>query len=166
MRITRQMQKALNDQIGKEFGASYLYLAMAAYFTEKNFNGFARWMRMQAVEETSHGMKIFQYVEDRGGRVTLGAIDCPPADFPSPIAVFEVARDHETMVSAGINQLYELAAAEKDWATQATLQWFITEQVEEEKASSEIVDTLRMIGDNASGLYMFDKELGQRGTAD
>ncbi len=166
MRITAQMQKALNDQIGKEFGASYLYLSMAAYFTEKNFNGFARWMRMQAAEETKHAMKIFQYVEDRGGRVTLGAIDRPPPDFPSPIAVFEHARDHETKVSSGINQLYELAAAEKDWATQATLQWFITEQVEEEKTSAEIVDTLRMIGDNASGLYMFDKELGQRRAAD
>ncbi len=166
MRITVPMQKALNDQIAKEFGASYLYLSMAAYFAEKNFNGFANWMRMQAAEETKHALKLFQFVEDRGGRVTLEGIDRPPPDFPSPIAAFEHARDHETKVSAGINQLYELAAADKDWATQATLQWFITEQVEEEKTSSEIVATLRMIGDNASGLYMFDKELGRRGSSD
>ncbi|MSR01660.1 MAG: ferritin [Gemmatimonadetes bacterium] len=166
MRITVHMQKALNEQIAKEFGASYLYLSMAAYFAEKNFNGFANWMRMQASEETNHALKLFQFVEDRGGRVTLEGIDRPPPDFPSPIAVFEHARDHETKVSAGINQLFELAATDKDWATQATLQWFITEQVEEEKTSSEIVATLRMIGDNASGLYMFDKELGRRGSSD
>ena len=166
MRITAPMQKALNDQINKEFGASYLYLSMAAYFAEKNFNGFASWMRIQAAEEGKHALKIFQYVEDRGGRVTLLGIDRPPPDFPSPIAAFEHARDHEAKVSMGINQLYEMAATDRDWATQAILQWFITEQVEEEKTSTEIVDTLRMIGDNASGLYMFDKELGKRGTSD
>jgi ferritin len=166
MRISSSMQKALNGQINKEFGASYLYLAMAAYFAEKNLNGFASWMRMQGVEEAKHAMKIFAFVEDRGGRVTLEAIDRPPPDFPSPIAVFEHARDHESKVSAGIHQLFELAGSEKDYATQAMLQWFITEQVEEEKTSTEIVDTLRMIGDNASGLYMFDKELGRRGSSD
>jgi len=166
MRISSSMQKALNGQISKEFGASYLYLAMAAYFAEKNLNGFARWMRMQALEESKHAMKIFDFVEDRGGRVTLEAVDRPPPDFPNPLAVFEHARDHEAKVSAGIHQLFEMAGGEKDFATQATLQWFITEQVEEEKTSTEIVETLRMIGDNASGLYMFDKELGRRGSSD
>ena len=165
MRITAQMQKALNQQIAKEFGASYLYLSMAAYCAEKNLNGFASWMRMQAAEESKHAMKICQYVEDRGGRVTLEGIDRPPPDFPSPIAVFEHARDHEAKVSKGIDLLYELAATDRDWATQAMLQWFITEQVEEEKTSTGIVDTLRMIGDNAPGLYLFDKELGKRGTS-
>ena len=165
MRISATMQKALNDQIRKEFGASYLYLSMAAYFAEKNLNGFAKWMRMQALEEAKHAMKIFDYVEDRGGRVTLEAIDRPPPDFPSPLAVLELARDHEAKVSAGIFQLFELAGAEKDWATQAMLQWFITEQVEEEKTSTQIVDTLKMIGDDASGLYMYDRELGRRETA-
>lgn len=166
MRISATMQKALNDQLRKEFGASYLYLSMAAYFAEKNLNGFARWMRMQAMEEAKHAMKIFDYVEDRGGRVTLEGIDRPPPDFPSALAVFEHARDHEAKVSSGIHQLFELAGAEKDWATQAMLQWFITEQVEEEKTSSQIVDTIKMIGDNASGLYMFDMELGRRGSSD
>lgn len=166
MRISATMQKALNDQVNKEFVASYLYLSMAAYFAEKNYNGFAKWMRMQAVEEAKHAMKIFDFVEDRGGRVTLEAIDRPPPDFPSAVAVFELARDHEAKVSAGIHTLYELAATEKDWATQAMLQWFITEQVEEEKTSSEIVETLKMIDKNASGLYMFDHELGQRDSAD
>ena len=166
MRISSSMQKALNGQVNKELGASYLYLAMAAYFAEKNRNGFARWMRMQAMEEAKHAMKIFDFIEDRGGRVTLEAIDRPPPDFPSALAVFELARDHETKVSTGIHQLFELAGTEKDYATQAMLQWFITEQVEEEKTSAEIVETLRMIGDNASGLYMFDKELGRRGATD
>ncbi len=166
MRISANMQKALNDQVRKEFGASYLYLSMAAYFAEKNLNGFARWMRMQAMEEAKHAMKLFDYVEDRGGRVTLEGIDRPPPDFPSPLAVFEHARDHESKVSAGIHQLFELAGSEKDWATQAMLQWFITEQVEEEKTSTQIVDTLKMVGENASGLYMFDNELGRRGSSD
>lgn len=166
MRISATMQKELNDQVNKEFVASYLYLSMAAYFAEKNYNGFAKWMRMQAVEEARHAMKIFDFVEDRGGRVTLEAIDRPPPDFPSPLAVFELARDHEAKVSAGIHRLYELAGAEKDWATQAMLQWFITEQVEEEKTSSEIVETLKMIDKNASGLYMFDRELGRRESSD
>lgn len=166
MRISATMQKELNDQVNKEFVASYLYLSMAAYFAEKNYNGFAKWMRMQAVEEARHAMKIFDFVEDRGGRVTLEAIDRPPPDFPSPLAVFELARDHEAKVSAGIHRLYELAGAEKDWATQAMLQWFITEQVEEEKTSSEIVETLKMIDKNASGLYMFDHELGRRESSD
>jgi ferritin len=160
------MQRALNDQIRKEFGASYLYLSMAAFFAEKNFNGFARWMRMQAMEEAKHAMRIFDFVEDRGGRVTLESVDRPPPDFPSALAAFEHARDHEAMVSSGIHALYEMAAGEKDWAAQAMLQWFITEQVEEEKTSTEIVETLRMIGDSSSGLYMFDKELGRRGASE
>jgi ferritin len=162
MRITASMQRVLNEQIQKEFGASYLYLSMAAYFAEKNLNGFARWMRMQGLEEAKHAMRIFDFVEDRGGRVTLEAIDRPPPDYPSPLGAFEHARDHEAKVSSGIHTLYELAATEKDYASQAMLQWFITEQVEEEKTSNEIVETLRMIGDNSSGLYMFDKELGAR----
>lgn len=166
MRISTSMQRALNEQIRKEFGASYLYLSMAAYFAEKNLNGFARWMRMQAMEEAKHAMRIFDFVEDRGGRVTLEAVDRPPPDYPSALAVFEHARDHEAKVSAGIHALFEMAGSEKDWATQAMLQWFITEQVEEEKTSSEIVDTLRMIGDSASGLYMYDKELGRRGAGE
>lgn len=166
MRISQVMQRALNDQINKEFGAAYLYLSMAAFFAEKNLNGFAKWMRMQAVEEGKHAMRIFDFVEDRGGRVVLESIDRPPPDFPSAAAVFEHARDHEAQVSAGIHSLYELAGGEKDWATQAMLQWFITEQVEEEKTSMEIVDTLRMIGDSPSGIYMFDQELGRRNAAD
>ncbi|MEZ4587919.1 MAG: ferritin [Gemmatimonadales bacterium] len=166
MRISQTMQRALNDQINKEFGAAYLYLSMAAFFAEKNLNGFAKWMRMQAVEEGKHAMRIFDFVEDRGGRVVLESIDRPPPDFPSALAVFEHARDHEAQVSAGIHALFEQAGGEKDWATQAMLQWFITEQVEEEKTSTEIVDTLRMIGDSPSGIYMFDQELGRRNSAD
>jgi ferritin len=166
MRISKGMQQALNDQINKEFVAAYLYLSMAAYFSAQNLSGFATWMRLQAAEEARHAMKIFDFLEDRGGRVKLEPIAGPPPEFPTPLAVFEHARDHEAVVSAGIHALYEMAGKEKDWASQAMLQWFITEQVEEEKTSSEIVETLRMIGDNSSGLYMFDKELGGRGATE
>jgi ferritin len=166
MRISKGMQQALNDQINKEFGAAYLYLSMAAYFSAKHLSGFARWMRLQAAEEAKHAMKIFDFLEDRGGRVNLEPLAGPPPEFATPLAGFEHARDHEAVVSAGIHTLYEMAGKEKDWASQAMLQWFITEQVEEEKTSSEIVETLRMIGDNSSGLYMFDKELGGRGATE
>jgi ferritin len=161
MRISAHMQKTLNDQVRREFGASYMYLSMAAYFAEKNLNGFARWMRMQAMEEAKHAMKIFDFIEDRGGRVTLDGIDRPPPDFPSPVVAFEHARDHEAHVSAGIHQLYEMAATEKDWATQAMLQWFITEQVEEEKTVSEIIEQLKLIDARGTAVLMLDHRLGK-----
>ncbi len=162
MRLTKTMQDAMNQQVAHEFSAAYLYLSMAAYFGAKSLNGFSQWMRVQAREEAVHAMKFFDFIEDRGGRVQLPALEQPRAEFGSPLEVFEYAAEHEAKVSAGIHRLYEMAQKDKDYASQAMLQWFITEQVEEEKTSTRIVETLRMIGDNASGLYMFDKELGQR----
>lgn len=165
MQLSAAVQSAMNDQLRKELNAYYLYLSMSAYLAHRNYEGFASWMRAQALEEQAHAMKILTYIEDRGGRVKLGALDEPQHDFASPLEAFTAARDHESKVSASIIALYELAITEKDYASQAMLQWFITEQVEEEKTSSQIVDTLKMIGDNANGLYMFDKELGRRGAA-
>ena len=165
MTLSPPLQQAMNDQVRKEFHAAYLYLAMAAYLASRNLEGFSRWMRAQAVEEAGHAMKIVDYIEDRGGRVVLQPVEAPQAEWPSVLAVFEHAMEHEASVSSGVHALYAMAVEARDYATQAMLQWFITEQVEEEKTATHLVETLRMIGDNASALYMMDKELGQRGSA-
>jgi len=165
MQIGKAVQKAMNAQIHKEMASAYLYVGMSAYFNDINHPGAAAWMRVQAREEMTHALKFADFVEDRGGSVTYQALTAPPTRYPSPLAAFEAAAEHEAMVSASINALYELSAKEKDYAAQALLQWFITEQVEEEKTSRQIVDTLRLIGSNTSGLFMFDRELGRRGQA-
>ena len=162
MKISAKMQAAMNQQLRREFGAYYLYLAMSAWFAYRNFDGFAAWMRAQASEEEAHAMRFFEYINDRGGEISLEALDQPKASWKGVLGVFEAARAHEVGVSAGINKLYALALAEKDYASQAMLQWFITEQVEEEKTSTHIVATLRIIGDSASGLLIYDRELGAR----
>lgn len=165
MQIGKAVQAAMNDQIHKELESAYQYLAMSAYFSSINQPGSASWMRIQGREELGHAMKFTDFVEDRGGTIVYRALTAPPTTFASPLAAFETAVQQEAMVSTSINALFELAAKEKDYASQALLQWFITEQVEEEKTSREIVDTLRLIGNNTSGLYMFDRELGRRGQA-
>lgn len=162
MQLSKPMQDAMNAQIQKEIASAYLYLAMAAWFSEANLNGFAHWMRVQGREEMGHALKFFDYLHDRNGHVALEAIGKPAARWASPLAAFEAARKHEESVSASIRGLYDLAVKEKDYASQALLQWFIVEQVEEEKTGRGIVDTLTMIGDNPAGLFMYDKELGRR----
>ncbi len=164
MKLSKKVQAAMNEQMRREFGAYYLYLAMSAWFSERNFDGFARWMRAQAQEEANHAMKFFDYIIDRSGAITLEEIDKPRADWKTVLAVFEAAKTHEARVSDGIHKLNALAIAEKDYASQAMLQWFITEQVEEEKTSSAIVETLRILGDSRSGLLFYDRELGARNT--
>ncbi len=166
MKFVAKLQQAMNEQMRREFHAYYLYLAMSAWLGQRNLRGFAKWMRMQAQEEAGHAMKLFDFIDDRAGVITLEAIEKPATDWKSVLAVFEAAKQHEARVSEGIHALYELAIAEKDWASQAMLQWFITEQVEEEKTSTEIVETLRIIGDNSSGLLMYDRELGGRNRAE
>jgi ferritin len=138
---------------------------MAAWFARRNFSGFAAWMRAQAREEESHALKLFDYIDDRGGEVVLESIDKPKAEWKSVLAVFEAAKGHEAKVSQGIHKLYELALSEKDYAGQAMLQWFITEQVEEEKTSTHIVETIRIIGASSSALLNYDRELGSRNRA-
>ncbi|MGH7584954.1 MAG: ferritin [Gemmatimonadales bacterium] len=162
MQLSQTIQDAMNAQIQKEFASAYLYLAMASYFAEANLNGFANWMRVQAREERNHALKFFDYIHDRNAHAELDAVPKPAATWASPLAAFEAARKHEEKVSASIRDIYDLAVKEKDYASQALLQWFIVEQVEEEKTGREIVDTLKLIGDNRAGLFMYDKELGKR----
>lgn len=160
--LSKPVQKAINDQINKEFYSAYLYLSMAAYFNASNLPGFAHWMTVQAKEEAGHAMKFYNYVNESGGRVVLEAIDKPSSDFKSPLDVVKKTLEHEKKVTVSINAIYELAVKEKDYPTQVMLQWFITEQVEEEKAASDIVEMLKMIGDAPAGLIMADRQLGAR----
>jgi ferritin len=161
--LNQSLQDAMNEQIKNELYSAYFYLAMAAYFESKNFGGFARWMELQAQEEQSHAMKLYGFINERGGRVELQAIDQPPLDFESPLDVFEKVLAHEELVTSLINDLYALALAENDYASQAFLQWFVTEQVEEEANATKIVEQLKLVGDKGHALLMMDRALGQRG---
>ncbi|MDF2500769.1 MAG: Ferroxidase [Anaerosporomusa subterranea] len=159
--INKTVQDAINTQIQKETYSAYLYLAMAADCEAKNLKGFASWLRIQYQEEVSHAMKLYDYLLERGGAVALQAIQAPPADFGTPLKMFEQVLEHEQYITASINGLYEVALANKDYATQIFLQWFINEQVEEEASASEVLEKIRMTGDRA--LLYLDKELGKRG---
>ena len=161
--LSETMQDAINEQIKNELYSGYLYLSMAAYCEAAGLAGFAHWMRVQAREETEHALKFFDFVVERGGRVVLGAIEQPPVEFDSPTAIFEQTLEHERKVTAMINKLYEIALAEKDYASQVLLHWYIDEQVEEESNASQILDTLKMIGDRGQALVMLDRSLGGRG---
>lgn len=161
--LSKAMQDAINGQIRDELYSAYLYLSMAAYFEASSLPGFAMWMRAQSQEEVAHAMKLFDFINERGGRVELQAIDQPTVSFESPLAVFQATYEHEQKVTALIHDLYEVAMAEKDYAAQVMLHWFIDEQVEEEDSVSQILDTLERIGDRDQGLMMLDRELGQRG---
>lgn len=163
--ISQSLTDALNDQLKHEFYSSYLYLAMSAYSDSQNLTGFAHWMRLQADEEREHAMKFYDFILDRDGRVALPALPQPPRDFGSPTKLFEQVLAHEQEVTSLIEQLYRKAVAEQDHATQVFLQWFISEQVEEEKTASQILETLRMAGDNKVALLMLDRELGARTAA-
>lgn len=160
--ISEKMQKAISDQIIAEFYSSYLYLAMSAWCETQNLKGFARWMRMQAEEEREHAFKLFDYLVDRGGRVRLGVLDAPPGDFGSIQDVFEKTLAHEKGVTAGIHKLNELAMQEKDYATTAHLQWFITEQVEEEAGAEEILNQIKMVEGRPGSLFYIDRHVGKR----
>src|ERR687895_1104294 len=156
------IQDAMNEQMKNEFYAAYQYLSMAAYCESENLPGFAHWMRTQAREETEHAMKFYDFILDRKGHVVLQAIDGPLVEFGSPLEVFERALEHEKKVTAMIHDLYGLAARENDYASQTFLQWFVTEQVEEEKNAGDVVETLKMVGDKSEALFLLDRELGQR----
>jgi ferritin len=160
--LSPAMQDALNDQIRNEFFSSYVYLSMAAWFDDRNLPGMAAWMRVQAREEAAHAMKIFDHLLDRNARVKLRPIAQPPVDFASPLEVFEQALKHEMAVTASIHGIYANAVQEKDFASSVFLDWFVKEQVEEEKQGALIVEQLKMIGEDRPGLLMLDRELGQR----
>jgi ferritin len=161
--LSEKLQQTMNEQIKNELYSAYLYLAMSAHFDAATLPGFARWTRMQAAEEQEHAMKFFDYIIDRGGRVELMALDKPPKDFGEPLEVFKEILAHEKKVTAMINKLYEVALTEKDYAAQTMLQWFLTEQVEEEKNASQIVDQLQMAEDHKGILINIDHHIGKRG---
>ena len=161
--ISDAIQKAINEQINKELYSSYLYLSMAAYFEGNNLPGFAKWMYVQADEERGHGMKLFEHLVDRNGRVTLAPIAGPQTEWKTSLEVFKQIQSHEAAVTASINALYEAALNEKDYAAQVLLQWFITEQVEEEKNAADIVQQLELIDARGTAVLMLDHQLGKRG---
>ncbi|ACF45612.1 MAG: ferritin [Prosthecochloris sp.] len=161
--LSKTLQKALNEQIQKEFYSSYLYLSMAAYTESMNLPGFAHWLKLQQKEEMGHAMQLYKYINERGGRVELLAIDQPTSEFKSPTALFEEVLKHEQSITESINKLYEKALKENDYATQVMLQSFISEQVEEEATASEILETLKMAGEKGQALLMLDRQLARRG---
>ncbi len=160
--LTDRMRDAINDQINAEFYSAYLYLSMAAHCEALNLPGFSHWMKLQAKEETEHAQKFMESLTDRNARVSLKAIGQPPGEFASPLAMFEQALEHERHISARINNLYKMALEDNDYATQNELQWFIKEQVEEEKNASQIVEQLKLVGTQGTALVLIDRYLASR----
>jgi ferritin len=160
--MDQKMQDALNAQLNAELFSSYLYLSMAAYCESQNLKGLAHWMHMQVQEENIHGMKLFDFIHERGGKVILSQIDGPKTEWSSPLEAFEETCTHEAKVTSLINDLVDLSLAEKDHAANGFLQWFVAEQVEEESVAQEIRDKLRLVGDNPVALFMIDQELSKR----
>jgi ferritin len=164
--LTEKMQQALNDQINAELSAYYTYLSMSAYFTDQDLNGFAHWMRIHSNEEMMHAMKLYDFVNNRRGRVLLQPIAGPPTHWGSALDAFESALRHEQHVTKLINKLVDLAIAESDHATNSFLKWFVDEQVEEEASVDLIIKDLRRVGDFGPGLFLLDRELAGRTAAD
>lgn len=160
--LKKKVEDALNKQVNAELFSAYLYLAMNAYFESRNLSGFGNWMRIQAMEEMTHAMKIYDFINGRGGRAKLTAIDGPKNDWKSIIEVFEETYAHEQKVTSLINDLVNLAQEEKDHATVSFLQWFVTEQVEEEANASRLLEESKRIDDEGSALFLLDRELKLR----
>jgi ferritin len=160
--LKEKVQSALTEQLNWELYSSYLYLSMSAYFLSINLAGFANWMRVQTQEELVHAMKFYDFINERGGRVMLQGVEAPPTEWSSPLDVFENAYKHEQKVTERINDLVNLALGEGDHATNIFLQWFVTEQVEEEASADEVVQKLKLVGDAGDGLFLLDREMGQR----
>ena len=160
--LVKKIEDAFNEQINWELYSGYLYLSMSAYFLSINLNGFANWMRVQALEELTHAMKFFDFINERSGRIALLETKAPPKEWESPLAAFQDAYEHECFVSGRINDLVNLALEEKDHASNNFLQWFVAEQVEEEASVDEVAQKLKIIGSDGGGIFMLDQELGQR----
>ena len=160
--LNSKVEKALNEQVNAEFFSAYLYLAMVAYFQDKNLPGFANWMTVQNQEETFHAMKFFNYISERGGRVVLDAIEKPQFDWKSPLDAMEAAQKHEAYITERINNLVNIATEEKDHATKSFLNWFVDEQVEEEDNVNNVVQKLRLLGNDGGGMFMMDRDLATR----
>lgn len=160
--ISDKMNNAFNQQINAELYSSYLYLSMSAWFATKGLPGFATWMRAQAKEEDFHGQKMFDYVLERSGEVELLAIEKPPVAWDSPLAVIEAVADHEAKVTGLINDLVNIALDERDHASNIFLQWFVEEQVEEEASVGEVLDRMKLVGNDSAGMFAMDMEMGKR----
>jgi ferritin len=160
--LTEKMQTALNGQLNAELYSSYLYLSMNAYFKSINLDGFANWMYYQAQEELEHSLKFYDFIIQRGGTVQLQQIAAPPTEWGSPLAVFEATLAHEQKVTGLINNLVDVAHEERDHATNIFLQWFVSEQVEEEENVGGVLEQLKLMGDAKGGLFMIDRELAKR----
>ncbi len=160
--INQRLEKAINEQINAELYSAYLYLSMGAYFEDQGLSGFANWMRVQFEEEQFHGLKFFDYLAERGGRVMLEAIEKPETDWESPLAVFEEVLNHERHVTSLINNLIDIAIEEKDHAAKSFLNWFIDEQVEEEATAENLVHQLKLVEGDGRGLLMLDKDMAAR----
>jgi ferritin len=164
MKLSTKLETALNDQLNLELVSSYAYLGMAAYFQQTPFTGFAQWMELQSDEELVHARKFFRYIAERNGNIELASIPTPKCDYKSALQVFQASLGHEQKVSAAICGIYEMALAEKDFATLSFLKWFLDEQVEEEKTVGEMVAKLELVGDNRNGLFHLDKLGAKRAT--
>lgn len=163
--LDEAVQQAVNEQIQAEFQSAYLYLAMSAKFEHMSLSGFAHWLRMQWQEETVHAMKFYDFLLHRDGEVHLGTLEKPVVDFSSPLEAFENVLEHEQYITSRINDLYDLATQKRDYPLQNLLRWFIDEQVEEEESARSVIDSLRLVGDSGSNLFLLDRELGSRNTA-
>lgn len=160
--LSKKMEKAFNDQINAEMFSSYLYLSMSAWFTNANLPGFAHWMTIQVQEENAHAMMMFNFVNERGGKISLKAIAQPEANWKDSIKVFEATLNHEQKVTKLINELLDVALQEKDHASANFLQWFVSEQVEEEANGTEILEQLKIVEGKGHGLLLLDRELKTR----
>jgi ferritin len=161
--IHQRVVDALNTQINLEQYSAQLYLAMSAHCESKSFRGFAHWLRVQAQEETAHALKLVNFVLDRGGKLELKTIAAPPTEFGSITQVFEKILEHERSITGNINSLFELSRQEKDFASEITLQWYVTEQVEEESTVGQILDQLKAVGELGGGIWYLDSKMGKRG---
>lgn len=160
--LNLKVEQSINDQINAELYSAYLYLSMSAWFETENLPGFASWMRVQFQEEQAHAMKFFDYVNERGGKVVLDAIEAPKTEWSSVVDVFEQTLDHERMVTERINNLMDIALEERDYTTESFLRWYIDEQVEEEASAESILSQVERLEGNGNGMMMIDRELGSR----
>jgi len=160
--LNKEIEAALNRQITNELFSSYSYAAIAAQFEHDNLNGFAHWMKLQSAEEVDHAKRFYVYINDRGGRVEFDALPKPELSYPTPLAAFEAILRHEQEVTRQIHGLVALAREKEDYATEAFLQWFVTEQVEEEKAANDAIQKLKLVGADPHGFYLVDREFAQR----
>ncbi len=160
--LNKDIQDAINKQITAEIYSAHLYYSMAAYFESLSLKGFSHWLRVQALEEMTHVHKFFSYVNDRGGRVLMSAIDGPPTEWQSPLAAFEQVLEHEISVTGLVNQILDLALEKRDHATANFMQWFIAEQVEEEASADEAVQKLKLVDKTEGGLFLLDQEMDKR----